>query len=304
MDRLTSLTVFVRVVEAGGFSAAARRLNLSVTAASKHVQALEDRLGARLLNRTTRRVSLTEIGRDYFERATQVLAELDEADRAASSLQTTPRGVIRLYSNAASIRFLAPLLADYQTLYPAVSLDVSVGERMVDMVEEGFDLAIRAAPPPESGLIIRKLAPWRYVLCCAPAYLDMHPKPERPQDLVHHNCLRYSFAPFGDEWRFEGPDGNRISVKVSGDLVTNSADLLRAFAMSGRGVVMVPSWVLSPEVVSGALIRLLPDYRPDAFVIHAIYPHRRHLSSKVRSLIDLLVERLSEKQDWSEAEMA
>jgi DNA-binding transcriptional LysR family regulator len=300
MDRLTSLTVFVRVVEGGGFSAAARRLNMSVTAASKHVQTLEDRLGARLLNRTTRKVSLTEIGREYYERANQVLTELDEADRIAGSLQATPRGVIKLHCHTYIIRFLGSVLAEYQTLYPAVALDVTTGERMIDLVEEGFDLAIRAAPPPDSGLIVRRLTPWRFIVCCAPSYLDSHPAPERPEDLVHHNCLRYAFSPFGDNWPFEGPDGKVESVKVTGDLVTNSGELLRRFALAGRGIFMAPSFVVGEDVVTSALVRLLPAYRPEAFAIHAIYPHRRHLSAKVRSLIDLLAARLAEHRQWVE----
>jgi DNA-binding transcriptional LysR family regulator len=302
MDRLTSLTVFVRVVEGGGFSAAARRLNMSVTAASKHVQTLEDRLGARLLNRTTRKVSLTEIGREYYERATQVLTELDEADRIASSLQATPRGLIRLHTTTYLIRFLGPVLVEYQMLYPAVALDVTIGDRAVDLIEEAFDLSIRPTPPADSGLIIKRLAPWRYVLCCSPSYLADHPAPERPEDLAHHNCLRYPFAPTGDDWGFEGPDGRNVSVRARGDLITNSGELLRMMAIAGRGVLMAPSFVVGEDIIAGALVRLLPAYRPDAFAIHAIYPHRRHLSAKLRSLIDLLAERLAQNKQWIEAD--
>ena len=304
MDRLTSLTVFVRVAEGGGFSAAARRLNMSVTAASKHVQALEDRLGARLLNRTTRKVSLTEIGRQYYERASQILTELDEADNIAGSLQATPRGVVRLHSNGGLIPMLAPALVEYQTLYPAVSVDVTVGERMVDIVEEGYDLAIRAAPPPESGLIVKRLTPWRYLLCCGRGYLASHPEPQRPEDLVHHNCLRYAFAPFGADWRFEGSDGNRIAVTVTGDVVTNSAELLRTLTLADRGVILGPSFMVAEDIAAGALVQLLPDWRLDTFAISAIYPHRRHLSAKVRSLIDLLAERFAEHRRWVEPDRA
>jgi DNA-binding transcriptional LysR family regulator len=180
MDRLTSLTVFARVVDNGGFSAAARRLNMSTTMVSNHVQALEDRLGARLLNRTTRRVSLTEIGKAYYERCMPILAELEEADRAVGALQSTPRGTLRLYASAALARFLAPVIDEFLTLYPEVSVDLTIGERMVDLVEEGFDLAVRAVPPPDSSLIVRRLTPWHHVLCCAPAYLERNGRPERP----------------------------------------------------------------------------------------------------------------------------
>ena len=273
MDRLTSLTVFARVAEGGGFSAAARRLNMSVTAASKHVQALEERLGVRLLNRTTRKVSLTEIGREYYERANQALTELDEADRLAGSLQATPRGLLRLHCTTYLIRFLGPVLTEFQTLYPAVALDVTIGERMVDLVEEGFDLAIRATPPPNSSLIVRKLTPWRFILFAPRRPISRAiAAPQRPEDLAQHNCLRYAFSPFGDDWRFEGRDGKRVSVKVTGDVVTNSGELLRQLTLAGRGVFMAPSFIVGQDVVAGALTRLLPDYRPDAFAIHAVYP--------------------------------
>src|SRR5271154_3693907 len=155
MDRLTSLTSFVRVVDCGGFSAAARRVNMSVTMVSNHVQSLEDKLGARLLNRTTRKVGLTEIGTAYYERCVQILAEIEEADRMASALQTTPRGTLRIYTGAAVVRFIAPVIAEYLSLYPEVSIDLAVGERMVDLVDEGFDLAIRPTSPPDSSLITR-----------------------------------------------------------------------------------------------------------------------------------------------------
>ena len=207
MDRLTSLTVFVRVVDTGGFAAAARRLSMSTTMVSNHVQALEDRLGVRLLHRTTRRLSLTEAGKGYYERCTQILAELEEADQTAGAMHSMPRGTLRLYAGTHIIRLVAPVVADYLALYPEVSIDLTIGERMVDIVEEGFDLAIRPTPPPDSSLIVRRLASWRHVLCCAPAYLERHTAPKRPEDLVRHNCLRYALYPFGDEWRFVGPRG-------------------------------------------------------------------------------------------------
>ena len=300
MDRFTNLTVFVGVVEGGSFSAAARRLNISVTAASKHVQELEERLGARLLNRTTRKVSLTEIGREYFERASQILSELDEADGIANALQATPRGLVRLHCNTFLIRFLGPIFAEYQTLYPAVTLDVTIGDRTIDLLEEGFDLSIRPAPQADSGLIVRRLAPWHFILCCAPSYLDNHPAPTHPQDLVHHNCLRYALAPDGDEWRFQSAEGKPIGVKVRGDMVTNSGELLRIMLFAGRGIFLAPSFAAEEDVKAGRLIRLLPDFEPGTFAIHAIYPHRRYLSAKVRSLIDLLAERLPQYRSWGE----
>jgi DNA-binding transcriptional LysR family regulator len=298
MDRLTSLTVFGRVVEAGGFSAAARRLNMSVTMVSNHVQALEDRLGARLLNRTTRKVSLTEIGKSYYERSTQILADLDEADRVAGALHATPRGTLRLHTTMNLVRFLTPVLGEFLTLYPAVSLDLTVGDRMVDLIEDGYDLVIRATPPPDSGLIVRRLTPWRHVLCCAPVYLDSYPAPQTLADLAHHNCLRFAFYPFGDEWRFEGRDGTPVSVRVRGNLVTNSGETLVRMAVAGHGIFLAPTFLVADELKSGAVVQLLRDYRAVEFAINAIYPSRHHLSTKVRSFIDLLAERFAEHRQW------
>lgn len=298
MDRLTSLTVFGRVVESGGFSAAARRLNMSVTMVSNHVQSLEDRLGVRLLNRTTRKVSLTDIGRAYYERSTQILAELEEADRIASALHATPRGTLKLYTNTTLVRFLTPIAAEYLDLYPAVSIELTSGERMVDLVEEGLDLAIRTLAPPDSSLVVRSLTPWRHILCCAPSYLDTHPRPTHPSDLAHHNCLRYAFFPFGDEWRFEGPANELVSVRVSGNVLTNNGEMLRLLALAGRGMFLAPSFLVADDLKDGRLVPLIADHRPVEFVISALYPHRHHLSTKVRSFIDLLAERFAEHRKW------
>lgn len=298
MDRLTSLTVFVRVVDKRGFSAAARHLNMSATMVSSHVRSLEDRLGVRLLHRTTRKVSLTEIGKAYYERCTQILAEIEEADRIAGALQSTPRGTLRLYTGTHIVRLIAPVVAEFLALYPQVSIDLTIGERMVDLLEEGFDLAIRPLPPPDSSLIVRRLTPWRPILCCSPAYIETHAAPRRPQDLARHNCLRYAFYPFGDEWRFIGPTGEPVSVRVAGNLLTNSAETLRTVALSGQGLFLAPSFVAAEDLRAGRLIRVLEDYDPVEFVINAVYPHRRHLSAKVRCFIDLLAQRLAEHRKW------
>ncbi len=293
MDRLTSLTVFGRVVETGGFSAAARRLNMSATMVSAHVQALEDHLGARLLNRTTRKVSLTEIGRAYYERAVQILADLDDADRMAGALQEAPRGTLRLHTSGHIGRFLSPVLAEALTAFPDLTIELTTGERMIDMVEEGFDLAIRTLPPPDSSLIVRQLTPWRHLLCCSPGYLERHARPQTPDDLAAHNCLRYAFYPYGDDWRFEHPDGRAVSVRVGGNYVTNNAETLRYLALSGHGLFLAPTFMVGEDLRDGRLVRLLTDYRPLEFAICAIYPHRHHLSAKVRSFIDLLADRFA-----------
>lgn len=298
MDRLTSLTVFGRVVECGGFSAAARRLNMSVTMVGNHVQSLEDRLGVRLLNRTTRKVSLTETGKYYYERSAQILADLEEADQAAGALSTTPRGTLKIHSSTALVRFLLPVISEFMALYPLISLDFSVSERMGDMIEEGYDLAIRTVPPPDSTLVVRKLTPWRHMLVCSAAYRDEHPMPKTPAEIVEHNCLQYAYYPYGDEWRFEDAEGRQHSVKVSGNVVSNSPEMLRYLLANGQGIFLAPSFVILEDIAAGRLVRMLPDYLPVEFAINAIYPNRNHLPTKVRLFIDLLVERFAEHRKW------
>ncbi len=298
MDRLTGLQAFGGVVECGGFSAAARRLDMSVTMVSNHVHALETRLGVRLLNRTTRKVSLTEIGREYYERASRILAELEEADRLAAAQQVSPSGRLRLHASDNLVRFLAPVMAEYLAAYPAATIDLTVGDRLVDVVEEGYDLVVRTRAPPDSELIVRKLTPWRHVLCCAPPFLDRHPRPKRLPDLADLNCLQFPFYPYGNEWRFEGPDGEPASVRVSGNLMTSSAEALRLVATAGMGIVLAPAFLVSDDLAAGSLVTLLPGYRPVEFAINAIYPSRHHLSAKVRVFLDLLADRFASYREW------
>lgn len=298
MDRLTSLSVFGKVVECGGFSAAARRLNMSVTMVATHVQSLEERLGVRLLNRTTRKVSLTETGKFYYDRSSHILAELEEADRAAGALTTTPRGTLKIYSSTAIVRFLLPVIDEYFELYPSVSLDMNIGERMIDMIEDGYDLAIRTVPSPDSSLMVRKLTPWRHLLVCAPAYLETRAEPTIPADLAGHNCLQYGYYPYGNEWHFETASGERVSVRIDGSVLSNSAETLRHLALNGRALWLAPSFVVSEDLAAGRLVQLMPDFRGVEFAINAIYPDRTHLPTKVRLFIDLLAERFAEHRKW------
>ena len=303
MDRLTSLTVFGRVVESGGFSAAARHLNMSVTMVSNHIQSLEDRLGVRLLNRTTRKVSLTDIGRAYYERSRQILIDLDDADLIATAQQAAPQGVLKLFTSMIMVRYLAPMVEEFLATYPAVSVDLTVAERMVDLVEDGIDLAIRTVQPTGSTtLVVRRLASWRHILCCTPAYLNTHAAPEHPADLAAHNCLRYAHYPFGNEWRFEGPDGESVSAPVSGRLITNSAEMMRLLTLAGQGLVLAPTFVTADDIAAGRLVALMPKYRPPEFSINAIYPDRHHLPAKTRAFIDLLAARFAAHRKWMNPE--
>jgi DNA-binding transcriptional LysR family regulator len=300
MDRIASLSAFVRVVESGGFSAAARRLDLSTTTISNQVQALENTLGVRLLNRTTRHVSLTEIGREYYERCSRILEELAEADEMTSALQVTPRGRLRLRCHQSLVRFVAPVATCFSGKYPDVSLDFET-DVMIDPVREGFDLSIMPASPPDSTLIKRTLAKWQYLLCCAPDYLETHPTPRSPADLADHNCLLYAYSSSRNEFHFVDPAGDPMSTRVSGNLTTASITVMRAAATAGHGLWLCPPFLVSDLLASGALVPLLPDYRTQELEIVALYLNRRQLSTKVRLLLDMLIDRFADAQYWLDA---
>src|ERR1700732_2556195 len=296
MDRLTSLTAFVRVVDAGGFSAAGRKLNMSTTMVSNHVQALEERLGARLLNRTARKGSVTGVGKVYYDRAIQILADLEQADDIAGALQSTPRGTLRIYTATHVVQFIAPVVVEFLGAYPEVKVDLSMGERTIDLIDEGFDVAIRLTPPPDSSLIVRSLATWRHVLCCSLSYLEKHGRLQQLSELSEHNCLRHVLYPFGEEWHFAGRKGTPASVRISGNLVSNSGDMLRTAALQGVGILLGPGFLVADDLDSGRLVRLLSEYRPVELSMNAVYPHRHHLSAKVRPFIDLLAHHSAEHQ--------
>jgi DNA-binding transcriptional LysR family regulator len=297
MDHLASIAAFVSVVDNGGFAAAARHLNVSRTLVSSQVQELEDRLGARLLNRTTRRVSVTETGRQYYERSTHFLAEIDEAEREAGALSATPRGRLRVHCHPVLSTFIAPVLAAYLRDNPEVTVDLRRGDQMIDLLEEDFDLAIRINVPPDSSLMVRRLADWSHVLCCAPSYLETHPEPATPADLLAHNCIRYAFYPFGDEWHFTDPDGQPLTVRVAGNLVTSDTELRRLAVLAGVGLSLIAPFAVDEELRAGSLVPLLRNYPPAVFSIAVVYPHRRHLAAKVRVFIDALAK-LFAGRDW------
>ncbi|KRQ06340.1 LysR family transcriptional regulator [Bradyrhizobium manausense] len=296
MDRLTSIEVFSRVAETGGFSAAARKLNMSTTMVSNHVQALEERLGVRLLHRTTRKVNLTEIGKAYYDRCVQILADIEQADDIAGELQSVPRGTLRIHVATHMVPFVAGVVAKLLSTYPEVKVDLRMGEANVDLIEEGYDVALRMTPPPDSSLIVRSLATWRHVLCCSHNYLEKHGRVQQLAELTEHNCARHLNYPFGDEWRFFDRKGAPASVRISGSLVTNSGEALRRTVIEGAGIGLLAGFLVRDDLDSGRLVRLLPEYRPVEMSMNAVYPHRHHLSAKVRTFIDMLVQHSAEQQ--------
>lgn len=300
MDRLTSLTVFVRTVELGSQAAAAAELGLSRTMLGRHLQALEQRLGARLINRTTRKQSLTEAGLAFFTRASAALHELEAAERSVSSLQVEPRGVLRLNAPMSfGARHLAAAIAAYAERHPLVRVEMVLNDRVVDLVEEGYDLAIRIGRLADSSLIARRLAPCRLVLCASPRYLERHGVPQRPADLARHNCLLYSYSAERNQWSFR-MGGTEETVAISGNLVANNGDAVVTAALAGQGIVLQPTFIVGDALRAGTLVRLLPGHEIPSLDIHAVYPHPRNLSPKVRSFVDFLVERFSRRPAWDE----
>jgi DNA-binding transcriptional LysR family regulator len=299
VDRFTALAVFVKVVDGQSFAAAARGFGLSPAMVSKHVRALEERLGVRLLNRTTRRLSLTEVGRGYYERARQVLADLEDADRAASDLQAAPRGTLTVNAPFSfGIRHVGPAVAAYLMAYPEVTIDISLSDRYIDLLAEGVDVALRIGRLADSSLIARRLAPIRLVACASPAYLARRGTPLVPRDLAAHDCLLYTYAVSAEEWRFVGPDGEDEVVRVSGRLLANNGDVILTAALGGVGIALVPTFMAGEHVQAGSLVTLLPGHAAPAAALYAVYPPGRHLSAKLRSFVDFLVGRFGEEPEW------
>jgi len=294
MDRLTGMAVFATVVEAGSFTAAAGKLGQSKSAVSKAVTRLEDRLGARLLNRTTRQLSLTEMGRAYYERAARVVAEAEEAELAVTRLQTAPRGTLRVNAPFTfGNRHLGPALPDFANRYPELTIDLTLNDRRVDVVEEGYDLVIRVGQLQDSALIARRITQSHRALCASPAYWDRAGRPSRVEELSDHACLIYSYVYDATAWRFERTDGSTIAVPVSGPLHANNGDLILHAAIAGLGIARLPAFICGEALADGRLEEATCDIRPPTDGIHALYPANRHLSAKVRAFVDFLVERFS-----------
>lgn len=299
MDRFVAMEAFARVVDRGGFTAAAQDLRISRAMVSRHVQELEQHLGARLLNRTTRKVALTEAGKVFYERSTQLLAELAAAEGEVGDLHARPRGILRVNGPVVfGVRHLATMVADYMAAYPEVVVELTLNDRIVDLVEDGYDLAVRIGHLEDSSLMARRLAPCRIVMCASPEYLARHGVPQTPADLAQHACIRYMFGEGGDVWHMRGPDGP-VAVRVGGPLRTNNGDAMRIAAVRGAGIAVLPSFIVSDELASGALVPVLTGMREGVeMAVHAVYPPGRNPSAKVRSFIDFLVPRFGEHPVW------
>ena len=288
MDKLTSMNVFVRVVKAGSFAGAARDLGISRAMATKHIIHLEKALDTRLFNRTTRSLSLTEVGASYLGRCQQVLLDVDELESAVTHLQAEPRGVLKISAPPViGATHIAPALAEFLKINEDLSVEMILKGSHVDLIDEGVDIAIFLGKLQDTSLVARKLASSALVVCGAPAYFERYGVPEEPEDLVDHSCLVNWAIPPRDRWRFRGVLGDR-EVKVSGRMQANVADPIRVAANKGLGLVMLPNYIVGRDIEKGKLQVVLEQYRISPLEIHAVYPHRKYLSAKVRDFLDFL----------------
>lgn len=290
MDRLTSMKVFAKAVETGSFSSAGDALRMSSQLVGKHVQTLEQHLGIRLLHRTTRRQHLTEAGLDFYERVKIILAEVEAAEGIAAISRATPRGRLRINAPVTfGVHALSPRLSEYLTKNPDVSIEMSLSNRYVDLIDEGFDVSFRVGELADSGLMARALSPYRLCLCAAPAYLARCPPITHPSDLEKHECLGFSHTELRAHWTFDGPDGS-ITVPISGKLMVDSGESLLMAARGGMGVLLQPSELVRGDLASGHLVAVLPEFPVPTRAFHVLYAPDRRMTPKLRSFLDFVLE--------------
>lgn len=289
MDKLASIRAFTKVVEHGSFAEAARALRLSRSAVSKQVSELERELGVRLLNRTTRSAGVTELGHGYYERCLAVLADLDEADRTVALLQSEPSGLLRVNAPMSfGTLHLGSAIGAFMQRHRGLRVQLTLGDHLLDPVQEGFDITLRIADLPSSSLIARKIVAVPAAVCAAPSYLDARGEPQHPRELRRHDCLTYGHLASGNQWKLSGPDGEH-AVQIAWRMCCNNGEALREAAVAGCGIVMLPTFIVGPELQRGALRRILTAYATAPLALYAIYAPTRQLSVKARLFIDFLV---------------
>jgi DNA-binding transcriptional LysR family regulator len=300
MDKLISMKVFEKVAKLNSFSAAAENMGLSKAMVSKHIASLENSLDVLLLNRTTRRISLTESGAAYLERVKNILSDIEETELAVSTLSSEPRGTLKLTAPTSFGAFhLARAIGGYKQIYPDVHIEMVLSERMPDLVEDGIDLAIHVGHLDDSSLIARRLASAHMVVCGSPGYFNKYGIPKTPEDLTDHKCLIYTPRTPVNEWSFQ-KDQKQFNVRVSGDIRSNIGDALRVAAMQDSGLIQLPTYMTGLDIKAGRLQVVLEGYEPPESPINALYLHRKHLSAKVRTFVDYLYEILQPVPYWDE----
>ena len=299
MNKFEELQTFVTVVDTGSISRAADRLSIAKSAVSRRVSDLEQRLGVQLFRRTTRQLNLTDSGQSFYERVSQILEDLKEAEQAICQEHTSLSGRLKI---AAPLTFgllhLSPAITDFNKQHPDIHFDVDFNDRQIDLMEEGFDMAIRIANLADSSLIARRISPINSTLCASPDYLKIHGRPDKPEDLVEHRCLVYSNITNFNHWYFQTPDGQAINIKIPIALTSNNGDFLKAAATAGQGIILVPNFITYDSLKNGELVPLLQQYKTSSLNAYAIYPQTRQLSYRVRAFVDFLVKRFAGEPYW------
>jgi DNA-binding transcriptional LysR family regulator len=296
MDKFESLRAFTQVVDAGGFAAAARKMAVTRSAVNKLVIQLEQDLGVPLLHRSTRRVSPTETGLAFYERCVQILADLEEAERTVAQLHEQPKGMLKINAPMSfGTMYLSRAIADFMTQWSDLRVQLTLDDRFVDPIAEGYDLTVRVTPPvtPSASLIVQPIAPVQRMLCAAPAYLEQYGMPNHPQELRNHACLHYGYLATGNQWKLVGPEGEQ-SVLIHSTFCSNNGEVLRDAAMQGLGIALLPSFIVEHALQNHALQIILPDYHLLDLALCVVYPVNRHLSAKVRLLADFLQTRFGQ----------
>ncbi|WP_455201924.1 LysR family transcriptional regulator [Kaarinaea lacus] len=299
MDRFENLQTFVKVVDFGSISAAAEHMGIAKSAVSRRISELEQHLAVQLFRRTTRQLNLTDSGKSFYQRAIQILTDLEEAELAVSQQHGELAGVIKI---AAPLSFgllhLTSAFTEFMKANPKLQLDLDFNDRHIDILQEGFDLAIRVTRLADSSFIARRLATIRHMVCASPEYLKLYGTPQSPDALQHHRCLSYSNIHDSNLWHYQDQNGNKGQVKVPVVLSANNGDFLRQAATAGLGIILEPTFIIYDAINKGQLVPLLEDYQWPAIDAYAIYPHTRHLSQRVRALVDFLVKRFEGTPYW------
>ena len=305
MDRLSAMNLYCHIVETGQLSLAADHLNLSKGTVSKQLAKLEAHLGGRLLNRTTRRLTPTEAGVAFYERAKLILESVEEAECVVSGLSAEPRGTLKINAPMSfGIHYMGKLLAKYQQKYPKVMIDIRLNDRQIDLVEEGYDLALRIATLKDSSLIARRLAPCHIVMCASPAYLQQQGEPHTPDDLKNHHCIRYAYSDSMKYWILENKAGKKQQVAINSPLASNNGNLICDAMVNGMGIAVLPTFIVGDAIRKGEAKIILDDWRPQREDISLLYPSSKHLSAKVRAFVDMAVEHFKilddELNEWDQ----
>ena len=299
MNRFENMDAFIRVVEAGSISGAAERLNVAKSAVSRRLKELEKHLGVELFHRTTRQMNLTDTGRAFYHQAVRILDDVLEAEIATSQAHGTLKGNLKIaLPSTFGLMHMGPIINDFIKEHPQIEFDLDFNDREVDLIQEGFDLAIRIANLPDSSLIARRIAPVKTVICASPDYLQQMGIPQSPEDLINHKCLVYSLQRDFEYWHLTDANGNEIKTKIYPYLKASTGEFLKEAAVDGQGIILVPTFIAYKEIEDGSLTPLLKDYTSPQINAYAIYPQTRHLSQRVRAFVDLLVKRFEGTPYW------